>query len=465
MTLSRVKNKFLQTFWFLLSSILILLLENFLPIKDRLPSFLSILILLTLIATYIFINIHPDLTNKIKNPRLHHLAGGLFLIRLFLFTTIACIFIIFYPYLIDPDVKLKDFAGYFALYKTYYVIHIIWVFIVELVLFWNAIIRIYIYSRQLGVKMRIIGAVCGMIPVVHLFVLFKIIRIIDFEVQLESEKEELNERRKDKQICKTRYPIVMIHGVFFRDFKYFNYWGRIPLELEKNGATIYYGNHESANSVAKSGQQLAKRIKEIMAETGSEKVNIIAHSKGGLDCRYMIKKCGMEDYVASLTTINTPHRGCEFADYLLNGKVPESTKKLIAAAYNTALKNFGDKEPDFIASVTDLTSSTCRMFNEQITDSAKVFYQSVGSKLNVPKGGRFPLNYSYHLVKRFDGPNDGLVGEKSFEWGSRFTMLTTSGIRGISHGDMIDLNRENIRGFDVREFYVQLVSDLREKGF
>ena len=34
-----------------------------------------------------------------------------------------------------------------------------------------------------------------------------------------------------------------------------------------------------------------------------------------------------------------------------------------------------------------------------------------------------------------------------------------------SHGDMIDLNRENIRGFDVREFYVQLVSDLREKGF
>nr|MCR5614530.1 hypothetical protein [Treponema sp.] len=123
------------------------------------------------------------------------------------------------------------------------------------------------------------------------------------------------------------------------------------------------------------------------------------------------------------------------------------------------------KEPDFIASVTDLTSSTCRAFNEEIKDSPKVFYQSVGSKLNVPKGGRFPLNYSYHLVKRFDGPNDGLVGEKSFEWGSRFTMLTTSGIRGISHGDMIDLNRENIRGFDVREFYVQLVSDLREKGF
>ena len=42
--------------------------------------------------------------------------------------------------------------------------------------------------------------------------------------------------------------------------------------------------------------------------------------------------------------------------------------------------------------------------------------------------------------------------------------LTTTGRRGISHGDMIDLNRENIPGFDVREWYVNLVSDLRERG-
>lgn len=37
--------------------------------------------------------------------------------------------------------------------------------------------------------------------------------------------------------------------------------------------------------------------------------------------------------------------------------------------------------------------------------------------------------------------------------------------RGISHGDMIDLNRENIPGFDVREWYVQLVQRLKRKGF
>ena len=36
--------------------------------------------------------------------------------------------------------------------------------------------------------------------------------------------------------------------------------------------------------------------------------------------------------------------------------------------------------------------------------------------------------------------------------------------RGISHGDVVDLNRENIPGFDVREFYVQLVADLKARG-
>lgn len=96
---------------------------------------------------------------------------------------------------------------------------------------------------------------------------------------------------------------------------------------------------------------------------------------------------------------------------------------------------------------------------------AEVFYQSVGSKLNVASGGRFPLNFSHHLVKYFDGPNDGLVAENSFPWGCDYTFLTTNTKRGISHGDMIDLNRENIDEFDVREFYVQLVNMLKVHGY
>lgn len=56
------------------------------------------------------------------------------------------------------------------------------------------------------------------------------------------------------------------------------------------------------------------------------------------------------------------------------------------------------------------------------------------------------------------------MAESSFRWGDDYIFLETDGKRGISHGDMIDLNRENIPGFDVREFYVDLVSRMKKMG-
>ena len=74
------------------------------------------------------------------------------------------------------------------------------------------------------------------------------------------------------------------------------------------------------------------------------------------------------------------------------------------------------------------------------------------------------MNVSYHLVRHFDGPNDGIVREQAFRWGEKYTLLEPAGRRGISHSDMIDMNRENIPGFDVREFYTNLVADLKRRG-
>lgn len=329
--------------------------------------------------------------------------------------------------------------------------------------FWNGILRVCFLSRQLKISQKVLGVLFGGIPFINIGALSYAITTATKEVVFESKKETLNTQRKHKEICKTRYPILLVHGVFFRDFKHFNYWGRIPDELIKNGAKIYYGNHHSASSVTDSGVELTNRIKEIADKTGCGKVNIIAHSKGGLDCRYAISKCGADKYVASLTTINTPHKGCVFADYLLD-RIPEKTKNSVALTYNSAMKKLGDSNPSFLDAVTDLTYEKCAKFNAETPDKEGIFYQSVGSKLNKATGGKFPLNFSYHLVNYFDGANDGLVAESSFEWGSNFTFVTTKGKRGISHGDMIDLNRENIPEFDVREFYVNLVGDLKKKG-
>ena len=255
-----------------------------------------------------------------------------------------------------------------------------------------------------------------------------------------------------------------MHGVFFRDSKLMNYWGRIPAELEANGAEIFYGEQQSAASVEDSAAELAERIEQLVQKTGCGKVNIIAHSKGGLDSRYAISKLGSDKYVASLTTINTPHHGCLFAEYLLN-TAPEKFVKSVEKIYNSAFKRLGDPNPDFLAAVTDLTNSRCEQFDQDTPDAPGVMYQSVGSHARCSKSGRFPLNLSYPIVKKYDGDNDGLVALTSAPWGEDFTVLHPTGKRGITHADVIDLNRENIPGFDVREFYVQLVNKLKMRGF
>lgn len=337
------------------------------------------------------------------------------------------------------------------------------VVVVESILFWIGIITVYLTSVQLGIKWRILGVVFGWVPVVNLIMLGIIIRICGDEVRFEKRKFQLNDKRKEEKICKTKYPILLVHGVFFRDFEHVNYWGRIPGELEKNGATLFYGNHNSAAAVDDSAKELEERIRQIVEDTGCEKVNIIAHSKGGLDSRTAVAKTSIAPYVASITTINTPHRGCEFADYLL-GKIPKKAQLKIAETYNLAAEKLGDVNPDFLAAVNDLTHSHCEARNKEVQDVPGIFYQSFGSKLNKPFSGQFPLNMTSMFVKFFDGANDGLVGEESFPWGENYTFLQVAGNRGISHGDIIDLNRENIREFDVREFYVQLVAELKRKG-
>ena len=124
----------------------------------------------------------------------------------------------------------------------------------------------------------------------------------------------------------------------------------------------------------------------------------------------------------------------------------------------------GEKDSDFLSAVYSLTNEECEKFNEACPDVPGVYYQSIGSKSVNAVGGRFPLNLSYIFVKKFDGPNDGLVALSSMQWGENFIVVEPRKKRGITHGDIIDLNRENIDGFDVRETYVQIVKGLKDRG-
>ncbi|MCI8331879.1 MAG: triacylglycerol lipase [Clostridiales bacterium] len=351
----------------------------------------------------------------------------------------------------------------FGFFTPAWWIHVAAVFFMEFCVFWNGILRVYCTATMLGAKWRVLGIIFGFVPVANLVVLYRIIAVVRQEVHREEERELRNQQRQEEKVCATRYPVLLVHGVFFRDARFLNYWGRIPGELERNGAQLFYGHQQSALSVCDSAKEIAETIREIVDKIGCEKVNIVAHSKGGLDCRYAITHLGVAPLVASLTTINTPHQGCLFADWLLD-RAPVSLRNRVARVYNATLRKLGDTTPDFLSAVEDLRASACQDFNQTTPDCPGVYYQSVGSCINRPLRGVFPLNLTYAFVRHFDGPNDGLVNLHASQWGERFIRLTSSSPDGISHADVIDLARRDKPDFDVREFYVCLLNELKNKG-
>lgn len=405
------------------------------------------------ILLFIGINVFPNFYGT-GNMKMNILAGGSDLLILFLLTATSSA-AVYAGFIFACNDRLSVFD---------YVIYAVIAVIILSAMFWNGIVRVYMTSVQLGIKTRVVGALLGLIPIANIICLSKIISVTQREYKAESKWLKKQKERENNRVCETKYPVILIHGVFFRDDLLLKYWGRIPEALEKNGCKVFYGNQQSALSVESSAREIAEQIKSVVEETGCEKVNLIAHSKGGLDCRYALSLLGADKYVATLTTVNTPHRGCIFVEHLFE-KLSENVRNTMASAYNTALRKLGDKEPDFLTAVRDLTETSCTALNEIAPNAPGVYYQSVGSMARKAKSGRFPLNVSYPLVKKYDGGNDGLVAATSMEWGESFRLVTVKGKRGVTHADMIDLTKENIKGFDVREFYVELVGGLKNMGF
>ncbi len=328
----------------------------------------------------------------------------------------------------------------------------------------NGFWRTALYSSQLGLGRRVAMFFLWWCFPINAFLMFRWCRIVRRELITARDRYHLDSARVQNAVCQTRYPVIMVHGICFRDWQYFNYWGRIPKALKQNGALIYYGKQQSAVSIADSAEELKAEIEHVLQETGAEKVNIIAHSKGGLDSRYAITKLGMAPYIASLTTINTPHRGCKYADVLLD-ILPKSVIRYITRRYNALFYMLGDERPDLLAGLNDLRATTCKQFNEEVLDSPDVYYQSIATGMKRPYNTFAPLNFTYLYIKMYDGENDGLVAIDSAKWGNFLGTITIDKRRGLSHADMIDLVHRDIKGFDAGEFYVKLLSDLKEKGY
>ncbi len=266
---------------------------------------------------------------------------------------------------------------------------------------------------------------------------------------------------------KTRYPILMVHGAGFRDLKWPLYWGRIPKLLAQKGAELYYGEQDCWATVEDNAKTLKARIGTILEETGAEKVNVIAHSKGGLEARMVASSLGAGGRIASITTIGTPHRGSKTIDRIL--KMPPSAFQLASFAVNNWIGLIGDTKPDFYAVCKSFSTEYAGHFNEKNPDVPGIFYQSYAGVMKSPLSD-LNLWAANAVVSRIEGENDGLVTVRSAKWGEKFTLLSGNGLRGVSHYDEIDFRRRPLsrrKGDgvkDVCEVYAGIVRELIARG-
>ncbi|KAI7824161.1 Alpha/Beta hydrolase protein [Kickxella alabastrina] len=118
-----------------------------------------------------------------------------------------------------------------------------------------------------------------------------------------------------------RNPIVLCHGLYGFDVRgpeklpllQVHYWRGIREALEKIGARVVIAKVPGTGGVHERAHQLDTLLASQVAST---KVNILGHSMGGLDARYLIAHIKPKRYsVGSLTSVCTPHRGSPFMDW------------------------------------------------------------------------------------------------------------------------------------------------------
>ena len=255
----------------------------------------------------------------------------------------------------------------------------------------------------------------------------------------------------------TKYPIILVHGIAIRESKIIKAFGKIEESLISAGHDTYTSEHDAFGSIENNAAQLKETILDILSRTGAEKINIIAHSKGGLDAKYMITNLDMADKVASLTTLCTPHKGSAIASQIWS--LPSFIKKYLAFIINTFYKLIGDKNPDSL--------KVCEQLKKTDEDIAidfadKVYCQSYSTKL---KSGRDCLLMAvpmtiYDLTEGVE--NDGVVSADSAKFENyRGECIDDS----VSHTQIVDLfaSRKNRR--KILDFYIELCHELEEMGY
>jgi triacylglycerol lipase len=238
--------------------------------------------------------------------------------------------------------------------------------------------------------------------------------------------------------------VVLVHGLLgFDEIELGRarhaYFKGVREALARDGHSVRTARVPLTGSIAARAEALARFVEGVEGH----RVNLVAHSMGGLDARYAIARLGLERRVASLITVGTPHRGSPLAD--LPGGLGDRLGliRLLASA-GVSVEAF-----------RDLTPTSMARFNDEIVDAASVAY---GSVIGVVRKKRQtnPLLLPSHLwLRRTSGANDGVVPASSQRWGEVLAEIEAD------HWAQIGWSRH----FDGAAFYQGLLRELRAMGF
>jgi len=231
-----------------------------------------------------------------------------------------------------------------------------------------------------------------------------------------------------------RHPIVLAHGAFGFDEIVFagrrhHYFRNISERLAGPGADFHHPGLPARASVS----VRAERLVALARELPGERINVIAHSMGGLDARYAISRLGLAQRIACLVTIGSPHRGTPLADLPLS---------------RMAARVLG------VAALNDLTPRALERFNREVPDVAGVAYCSVVGATRLLRTN--PLLWPPHLYlsSRY-GPNDGIVPASSQRWGKVLREVEAD------HWAQVGWSLR----FDAVALYEEILRDLAALGF
>lgn len=292
---------------------------------------------------------------------------------------------------------------------------------------------------------------------------------LDFIRNQHVQNQQQNESKAMSDKFESKYPVVLHHGLFgFRKILFLEYFHQVPDYLREAGYEVFVTRVYPLGNIERRSRELAEQIDEILRITGSEKVNIIGHSMGGLDARYLVSSLGFEDKVASVSMIGTPNQGSYFADVaagIIGG---------VSSAKNWMLNLIGlDSDEDGIIEQAMDAVYNCsedfiqNHFNLTIRNSDSVYYQSWAGTASVTGIGTgdilspvFLIPFSVVSLK--DGENDGLVSVRSAKWGHY------RGPIPADHLDQIGFVLTESTGFSNfrhKRFYQLVASGLSRKGF